>query len=66
MEMSFSITYYIISARTTVSLTISLHNPTIPLLTTFPEQVEEAGQHVVRYVKVLAEIAPFTLVWNAV
>ena len=42
IEMSGSIIYYIISTRTIMS-------PTIPLLITFLEQVEEAAQHVDRH-----------------
>jgi len=56
-EMTISLLHYISSANTTLSLTISLHTPTITLLITFIEQAEESAQHVVRYqgVSVLRE-----------
>jgi AT-rich interactive domain-containing protein 1 len=53
-EMSISIMFYITNSSTALSLTLSLHTPTIPLLISFIEKVEEAAQHVARHQGVAA------------
>ena len=48
-EMSISIIYYMVSASTIWSLTISQTTHTIPLLISFIEKAEETAQSVVSY-----------------